>query len=70
MQLAYNYLFNLSMRRFMQTFEESWNTVQCGVFLLILTALCSVVFSFITVRYPMHLREWAVVKKSTVLNLL
>jgi hypothetical protein len=34
----------------MQAFEESWNMVQCGVFLLILTALCSVVFSFITVQ--------------------
>jgi hypothetical protein len=38
----------------MQTFEESWSFVLCGVFLLILMALCSVVFSFITVQYPLH----------------
>jgi hypothetical protein len=38
----------------MQTFEESWNFVLCGVFLLILVALCSAVFSFITVQYPLH----------------
>ncbi|KDR19178.1 hypothetical protein L798_06232 [Zootermopsis nevadensis] len=36
------------IKQFMQAFEDSWSTVQCGVFLLILTALCSVVFSFIT----------------------
>jgi hypothetical protein len=40
----------------MQAFEESWNTVQGGVFLLILISLCSVVFSFVTVQYPVQFR--------------
>jgi hypothetical protein len=45
----------------MQTFEESWSVVLCGVFLLILMALCSVIFSFITVQYPLHTSKQYVV---------
>jgi hypothetical protein len=38
----------------MRTFQDSWSFVLCGVFLLILMALCSDVFSVITVQYPLH----------------
>lgn len=42
----------------------------CGVFLLILMALCSVVFSFITVQYPLHLSQQYVVEtRPTVTNM-
>jgi hypothetical protein len=54
----------------MQTFEQSWSFVLCGVFLLILVALCSAVFSFITVQYPLHpLKQFVVNIRPIVANM-
>jgi hypothetical protein len=53
----------------METFEEGWSVVLCGVFLLILMALCSVIFSFITVQYPLHpSKQYVVNTRPIVIN--
>jgi hypothetical protein len=37
------------MCRFMQSIEDGWNILLCGTFLVLLSAMCSVAFSAITV---------------------
>jgi hypothetical protein len=50
MRLLASY-FYVSIHRYMQAFEDCWNFVLCAIFLLMLTALCSVAFAAITVQY-------------------
>ncbi|XP_033609374.1 uncharacterized protein LOC111869593 [Cryptotermes secundus] len=48
---------NQEIKRFMQSIEEVWNILLCGTFLVLLTTMCVIAFSAITVKYSLHFRE-------------
>lgn len=41
----------------MQSIEDCWNILLCGTFLMLLSAMCFIAFSAITVKYTLHFGE-------------